>query len=459
MRRTHLPRTPSRRPDHAIVSEILSAGEGGRIERTVLPGGIRIITETVPGLQSETVGVWVGSGSRHESERAAGSTHFLEHMLFKGTTTRSPRDIARGLERTGGDSNAVTAKEYTCYYARCLVSDLDSVGALLWDMVLRSTLDIDEFERERGVIIEELAMAADDPTDQLFEDFEQLTFADQPLGRPVGATREQIRALEHAVLREHYADAYAGPGLVFAAAGGASHAEVVDQVIRHSAGAAPAPSGGTPPGTVSVATAGTRATGTSAAVFTPGTHLRRRDTEQQGLLLGTLGLREGHPDRFTHLVASNLLGGGMASRLFQRIREEHGLAYSVQTVLSQYSDAGLFGVYAGCAPEAADQVLELVGAELTALADTTPGEDEVDDVVAQLAGGTVLGLESTAVRMNRIARHELTGLPLMRADELIAAVRAVTPEDIRAHVRGLVEQEWALAGVGPRDDLALPVLR
>ncbi|GAA4512916.1 M16 family metallopeptidase [Brevibacterium yomogidense] len=435
------------------MSEILSAGEGGRIERTVLPGGIRIITETVPGLQSETVGVWVGSGSRHEAEVAAGSTHFLEHMLFKGTATRSALDIARGLERTGGDSNAVTSKEYTCYYARCLVSDLEAVGELLWDMVLRSTLDVDEFERERGVIVEELAMAADDPTDQLFEDFEQLTFESQALGRPVGATREQIRALEHGVLREHYADAYSGPGLVFAAAGGATHAEVVDQVMRHVAGSDGAGSctAGTARGTEDPAEA-------SAAVFTPGTHVRQRSTEQQGLVLGTQGLSEGHDDRFVHLVLSNLLGGGMASRLFQRIREEHGLAYSVQTVLSQYSDVGLFGVYAGCAPESADQVLDLVGEELTRIAREMPDGREVDDVVSQLAGGTVLGLESTAVRMNRIARHELTGLPLLSADTLIAEVRRVTPEDIRAHAAGLLEQDWALAAVGPRSDLRIPHL-
>ena len=434
------------------MSEILSAGEGGRIERTVLPGGIRIITETVPGLQSETVGVWVGSGSRHETDLTAGSTHFLEHMLFKGTTTRSPLDIARGLERTGGDSNAVTAKEYTSYYARCLVSDLDSVSELLWDMVLRSTLAVEEFERERGVIIEELAMAADDPTDQLFEDFEQLAFADQPLGRPVGATREQIRALPHEVLRDHYARAYAGPGLVFAAAGGATHEEVVDQVVRHSAGTA----SGADTSPEAAAGVPGEATTASAAVFTPGVHLRGRSTEQQGIVLGTRGMPDGHADRFTHLVLSNLLGGGMASRLFQRVREERGLAYTVQTVLSQYSDTGLFGVYAGSAPESAGTVLDLVGEELTLLARELPTAQEVDDVVSQLAGGTVLGLESSAVRMNRIARHELTGLPLLSPEELIEAVRAVTPDHIRAHAASLLEQEWALAGVGPREDLTLP---
>jgi predicted Zn-dependent peptidase len=196
----------------------------------------------------------------------------------------------------------------------------------------------------------------------------------------------------------------------------------------------------------------------SAAVFTPGVHLRGRSTEQQGIILGTRGLPEGHADRFTHLVMSNLLGGGMASRLFQRVREERGLAYTVQTVLSQYSDTGLFGIYAGSAPESAGTVLDLVGEELARLARELPSAQEVDDVVSQLAGGTVLGLESTAVRMNRIARHELTGLPLLSPEAIIEAVRAVTPDHIRTHAAALLGQEWALAGVGPREDLVLPAL-
>ncbi|WP_029089908.1 M16 family metallopeptidase [Brevibacterium album] len=444
------------------MSTLLSSGEGSRIERTVLPGGIRVITETVPGLQSETVGVWVGSGSRHEPAGSEGSTHFLEHMLFKGTSTRTAREIASGLERTGGDSNALTAKEHTCYYARCLVSDLDHVSELLWDMVLDSQLDAGEFERERGVIIEELAMAADDPTDQLYEDFEELVWSGQALGRPVGATKEQIRTLDHAVLLDHYSAAYAGPGLVFAAAGGASHAEVVDQVARHSAvGLDRRAAGRQGAGLRGVEPQRTAAAGPSAASrarFTPGLHVRVRETEQQGLLLGAQGLPDGHEKRFPNIVLANLLGGGMSSRLFQVIREERGLAYTVHTVLNEYSDAGTFAVYAGCAPEAADEVLALTAAELARAARETAEADEVADIVAQLAGSTVLGMESTAVRMNRIARHELTGLPLLPPEELISRVRAVTPGDVRAHAEEIFSGPWALAAVGPRADLSVPAV-
>jgi predicted Zn-dependent peptidase len=438
------------------VSTLLYAGEGSRIERSVLPGGIRVITETVPGLQSETVGVWVGSGSRHEAAGSEGSTHFLEHMLFKGTRTRSARDIARGLERTGGDSNALTAKEHTCYYARCLVADLDGVSELLWDMVLDSQLEPEEFERERGVIVEELAMAADDPTDQLYEDYEGLVFSGQPLGRPVGATREQILSLDHSVLLEHYGAAYAGPGLVFAAAGGATHEEVVEQVRRHSAAGLDGRGSGARPAGTEAAPEAADGAGAGPARFTPGLRTRVRTTEQQGLLLGAEGLPDGHEDRFVNIVLANLLGGGMSSRLFQTVREEHGLAYTVHTVLSEYSDAGTFAVYAGCAPEAADQVLELVARELRRVAEETPAADEVEDVVAQLAGSTVLGMESTAVRMNRIARHEMRGTPLLQPDELIARVRAVTPEAVREHAASVFAGPWALASVGPRGDLRVP---
>lgn len=427
-----------------MTDHLTAAGEGRSISRSVLPGGFRVITETMPGLASETIGIWVGSGSRHESELTAGSTHFLEHMLFKGTSTRSAQDIARGLERTGGDSNAVTAKEYTCYYARCLTSDLGAVSELLWDMVLDSSLDEGEFERERGVIIEELAMAADDPVDVLFEDFDALVFGDHPLGRPIGATREQIARLPHGVLREHYDSAYTGPHLVIAAAGGATHEEICDLVA-----AATAPRSGDAeavPGSVS----------TTTPRFRGGAGLRRRDTEQQNLLLGCAALPEGHPDRFAHLVLTSMLGGGMASRLFQTIREERGLAYAVHTIGSQLSDVGTFGVYAGCAPEAAQEVIDLAGMELARIAEQPPSADEVADIVSQVAGSTVLAMESSAVRMNRLARHELTGLPLLDPAVLVEEVRAVTPKAVSAHAARIFDAPWALAGVGPRTDLRLP---
>lgn len=408
-----------------------------------------IITETIPGLASETVGVWVDAGSRDETQATAGSTHFLEHMLFKGTATRSAKAIARTFDRIGGDSNAVTAKEYTCYYARCLVADLPEVTDVLWDMVLGSVLDPSEFERERGVIVDELAMAADDPQDVLFEAFDALIYAGHPLGRPIGATRDRILALEHGELLDHYRSAYVLPRLTFSAAGGASHEEVVDRVCQalRAAGCDPeAPSvtaSGAPP-LLDVS----RPVRTPAP-FTPGVQHLTRETEQQSLILGTPGIAAGSPDRFTFGVLQSLLGGGMSSRLFQTVREEHGLAYAVHCTSSQHSDTGDFGIFAACAPGSAQQVASLCVAEFERLAEHLPGDEEVADVAAQIAASTVLGMESTAVRMNRLAHSQLFGITLSEPHALVERVRAVTPGDVRDLAARLFAGPWAMASIGP----------
>lgn len=427
-------------------------GQGSEVRRTALPNGIRVVSETMPGLSSETVGVWVGSGSRSETEATAGSTHFLEHMLFKGTRRRSAKEIAQVFDRTGGDANAVTAKEYTSYYARCLVSDLAQVTDTLWDMVLGSVLDAGELERERTVIVDELAMAADDPQEVLFEAYDEVIYAGSSLGRPVGATKEQILALGRDALVDYYAQAYSGPGLVFAAAGGASHQAVVDLVQRATAGLPEFGAG--LPGEVPA-----RGGATSAQLgtgFRAGVRHIEKPTEQQGILLGVPGLREWHDDRFTLTVMSGLLGGGMSSRLFQTVREERGLAYSVHTTGSQYSDVGDFGVYAGCAPGAAQQVIDLCYAECVRLAKDGPGEAEVADTAAQISAATVLGMESTAVRMNRLARSELAGQQMLSADELVARVRDVTATDVTQLAQRLFAGPWAMCSVGPANGLTLP---
>lgn len=426
-----------------ITEQLL--GEGSSVYRSVLPSGIRVISETMPGLESETIGIWVDSGSRDEAPAAAGSTHFLEHMLFKGTPQRSARRIAEEFDRTGGESNAVTAKEYTCYFSRCLVDDVDHITALLWDMVLNSTLDAREFERERGVILEELAMSADDPAEVLYDAFDEFVYAGHPLGRPVGARKEQIRALDHQVLLDHYAHDYVGPRLVFAAAGGAEHSAVVDMVARATAGL-PAVSG-SPAGLRPVRTPPEFHGGVRAVV---------RDTEQQGIILGMPGLAEADDERFTMTVLYSLLGGGMSSRLFQEIREERGLAYSVHCIASTHADSGQFGIYAGTSPASAQQVIDLCAAELDRLAVSVPAAEEVEAIVSQVAGSTVLGLESSAARMNRLARAELYGRPLQTPAELIDRVRAVTPEQVTALARRLAAGPRALVTCGPGAGFELP---
>ncbi|WP_413334383.1 M16 family metallopeptidase [Brevibacterium sp. GP-SGM9] len=433
-------------------------------------------TEHMPGLASETIGIWVAAGSRDESAETAGSTHFLEHMLFKGTRTKDAKSIAAAFDRTGGDSNAITAKELTCYYSRCLVTDLPGITALLLDMVSNSSLDIDEFERERGVIIEELAMSSDDPGDVLFDDFDKLVFGEHPLARPVGATKDQIRVLGHHTLLEHYENTYVPPRLVIAAAGGASHAEVLSMVDDALAEAglgsrsevwSPSRLGSVEGDAALLRPSDEKVHGSHAGAhlagakreapsFTAGRSHTIKDTEQLGVLLGCEGLEEGHPDRFVYSVLLTMLGGGMSSRLFQSVREERGLAYAVNCVASQFTDFGTFGIYAGCTAENAQAVVDLALTEWERLAQTAPSRAELDEIVSQLSGSMVLGLESSAARMNRLARSEIFGLPLEDPFDLIERVRSVTAEQVSTMAGELFSRPRALSLVGPDARVDLP---
>ncbi len=411
----------------------------------------------MPGLASETIGIWVAAGSRDESIETAGSTHFLEHMLFKGTPTKDAKSIAAAFDRTGGDSNAITAKELTCYYSRCLVTDLADITALLVDMVSNSKLDAEEFERERGVIIEELAMSADDPGDVLFDDFDELIFGDHPLARPVGATKDQIRVLGHHTLLEHHSTTYVPPRLVIAAAGGATHDEVlgmVDDALAQagvgSEAGAHAWDSAAAPGTMPAC--GAR----EVPTFHSGASHTVKDTEQLGMLLGCEGLEEGHPDRFVYSVLLTMLGGGMSSRLFQSVREERGLAYAVNCMASQFTDFGTFGIYAGCTPENGQAVVDLALAEWDRLAQSPPSRSELDGIVSQLSGSMVLGLESSAARMNRLARSEIFGIALESPLDLIDRVRSVTAEQVSTMAGDLMSRPKSLSLVGPSTSVELP---
>ena len=409
----------------------------------------------MPGLASETIGIWVAAGSRDESAETAGSTHFLEHMLFKGTATKDAKTIAAAFDRTGGDSNAITAKELTCYYSRCLVTDLGDITSLLVDMVSNSNLDEDEFARERGVIIEELAMSSDDPGDVLFDDFDALIFGDHALARPVGATKDQIRILGHHTLLEHYSATYIPPRLVIAAAGGATHDEVLTMVEAALAEAGVGSASHPWEGAASATTDHGRSA-RLAPTFHSGSSHTIKDTEQLGILLGCEGLEEGHPDRFIYSVLLTMLGGGMSSRLFQSVREDRGLAYAVNCVASQFTDFGTFGIYAGCTPENGQAVVDLALTEWDRLAQTAPSQTELDEIVSQLSGSMVLGLESSAARMNRLARSEIFGIALESPLDLIERVRSVTAEQVTTMAGDLMARPKSLSLVGPKAKVALP---
>ena len=334
------------------------------VRRTVLPGGLRVVTEFLPSVRSVALGIWVGVGSRDEDEAHAGATHYLEHLLFKGTRQRTALDISAAMDAVGGELNAFTAKEYTCYYARVLDADLPLAIDVLSDMVTSSLIEPKDVDAERNVVLEEIAMNEDDPADTVHEAFTAQLFGDTPLGRPVLGTVESINGITRDQIWEHYAARYTPPHLVVAAAGNLDHDAVVARVQCRVRGR---PAGDLGRGARRAAAAQVRrrccgrGTGRPPA---PGVKLVSRPIEQANLVLGCEGLARTDERRFALGVLNAALGGGMSSRLFQEVREKRGLAYSVYSFTSQHADTGMWGIYAGCLPSKADEVLSICVAEV-----------------------------------------------------------------------------------------------
>ncbi len=414
------------------------------VRRSVLPGGLRVITESLPAVRSASFGIWAGVGSRDEDERHVGATHYLEHLLFKGTARRSALDISAAIDAVGGELNAFTAKEYTCYYARVLDADLPLAIDVLCDMMTGSLLEDSEVEAERSVILEEIAMTDDEPSDTVHEAFGWQLFGDTPLGRPILGTAESINAITRDQIAEHYAARYTPDNLVIAAAGRLDHDEVVEFTRRCfepvlTAGAVPAPA---------------RLPGPAGPGVGAGTGVRliSRPIEQANLVLGCSGLARTDDRRFALGVLNAALGGGMSSRLFQEIREKRGLAYSVYSFNSQHADIGLWGIYAGCLPAKADEVLAICSDEIAKICDSGLTDDELDRGKGQLRGSIVLGLEDPASRMTRLGKAELVYPRLEPVDEILARIEAVTPDEVRAVANLVMARPKALAVVGPFDD-------
>ncbi len=441
-----LPLVPAGESGAALHAE----QDGATIRRTVLPGGVRVLTEEMPGLRSATVGAWVGVGSRDESDGHFGSTHFLEHLLFKGTARRSAMDIAEAFDAVGGEANAATGKEHTCYYARVLDTDLPMAVDVIADMVTSARLDPDELETERGVILEELAMNDDDPSDVVHEEFARAVLAPHPLGRPIGGTPDAIRAVPREAVWEHYRWHYRPQTLVVTAAGGVDHDRLVDLVTAAllaggwdlDPAAAPRPR---------------RATAADGpewdGVGLVGTDLTvARPVEQANVVIGGPGLPATDERRFTLSVLNSVLGGGMSSRLFQEIRERRGLAYSTYSFASGHGGAGLFGLYAGCAPAKAEQVTKLLVDELERLAADGITAAELTRAIGQLAGSMVLGLEDSGSRMSRLGKAELVYGELLSIQDTLAAIRAVTLDDVRELAADLAGRPRSMVRVGPFGD-------
>ena len=419
---------------------ITSSGDA-LVRRSVLPSGVRVLSEQVPGSRSATVGYWVAVGSRDELPETFGSTHFLEHLLFKGTVARTALDIAVSFDAVGGEHNAMTAKEYTCYYAKVQDRDLPMAVDVLSDMVTSSLIDAEEFETERDVILEELAMADDDPSDVTSERFFEAVLGDHPLGRPIGGSPETIRAATRDSVMTHYRANYRARDLVITVAGAVDHDELVSGVQRALLAAG---------WDVEAEAAPVERRDSTLCVIKRGSPLVvvQRPIEQANILMGVSGIPASDDRRSIMAVLNSILGGGMSSRLFQEIREKRGLAYSVYSFSPSYSDSGLFGLYAGCSPAKAAQVAELLLGEFRRLGTGGVTDDEMRRAVGQLSGASALALEDSDTRMSRLGRSEITLGEYADLDESLRRLALVTPDEVRELAVELASRPLSIAAVG-----------
>ncbi|MCO4252802.1 M16 family metallopeptidase [Pseudarthrobacter raffinosi] len=425
---------------------LVHGSDGGSVvRRSVLPGGVRVLTEAMPGQRSATIGFWVGVGSRDEAPGQHGSTHFLEHLLFKGTKRRTALEIASAFDEVGGESNAATAKESTCYFARVLDTDLPMAIDVIADMITGAVLDPAEMEQERDVILEEIAMDSDDPTDVAHENFVAAVLGTHPLGRPIGGTPAAIRAVARESVWEHYRRYYRPDELVITAAGGLEHDVVCSLVVDalHTAGWSLEPD---------AAPVDRRSTERADITGTAGLHVVKRAVEQANIIMGCPTIVATDERRYVMSVLNAVLGGGMSSRLFQEIREKRGLVYSTYSFASSYADAGYFGMYAGCTPSKVRQVLDLLGLELDKLAEGGISDDELRKAVGQLCGGIVLALEDTGSRMSRLGRAELVSGEYQDIDETLRQIKAVTAQEVQELARELAAAPRTVTVVGPFEE-------
>ncbi len=394
-------------------------------QKTVLPGGLRIVSEYMPHVKSVSLGVWVQNGTRDERPEENGVSHFIEHMMFKGTKRRKASDIAESLEAFGGHLNAFTGKELTCYYAHFLDEHLPLAVDVLADMLSESVFDAEEMAKEKSVVIEEINSVEDTPEDLVQDYFMRDLFPEHALGYSTLGTREIVSAFERDQLFDYTRRHYPQSRLLVAAAGNIQHADLVAQVGERF-GMLPSNGGRavTPPMVKSVSGS-----------------LTEDECTQTHICLGTLALRFNDPRKFVLLVLNTLLGGGMSSRLFQTIREQHGLAYSVFSFHDFMLDTGLFGVYLGTDPERAEKATGLLRQELQRLRDEPVAANELNRTVNQLKGSLMLGLESTGSRMSRLAKMEIYLNDYVTLDEVCAGIASVTAEQIQLLAQELFAEE------------------
>ncbi|MGE5126255.1 MAG: M16 family metallopeptidase [Betaproteobacteria bacterium] len=386
------------------------------ITREILANGLTLVTETMPALRSVAIGVWVKRGSRHERPEQGGISHFIEHMVFKGTRTRSAERIAAEVDSIGGYMDAFTAKEYASFHLKVLDEHLPLAVEILGDVVLNPLFDPEEMAKEKRVIFEEINMVEDTPDDLVMELLCEAVWPDHPLGRPILGTKRTVRRFGRADLAEHFARVYQPSNLVIAAAGHLDHRRTAELVRRHFSGLQrrPLPANGRAPRAV------------TATVVRA-----KRELEQVHLCLGTRALSQTHPQRYVSFVLNTVLGGSMSSRLFQNVREKRGLVYSISSGVTSYSDAGLLSVYAGTSLDSLPQVVRLTLDELRRLCAERIPDVELRRAKDHIKGGLVLSLEGSGARMSHLARQEIYFGRQLPLDEVLEGIEEVSADDVR----------------------------
>jgi predicted Zn-dependent peptidase len=404
-------------------------------QKTILSNGLTVVSERVPELRSCSLGIWCGAGSRFETDQHAGLSHFLEHMFFKGTRSRTAYDIAVTMDSVGGQLNAFTDREHTCYYARVMDRHMPMALEILSDMVNHSLFEIEEIEREKGVVLEEIKMYEDTPDDQVFELFNRAFYQSHPLGRPIIGYSARVNSLSRQDLVSYVEQRYHPGNLMIAAAGQLDHDQLVELVEKHFREARP--NRGLPP---------------SNPAPTPTQHqsVYHKACEQTYLCLGAPGIAYVDPRRYTMLVLDSVLGGCMSSRLFQEIREKRGLVYSVSTIQTALSDCGTFGVFAGTSAEKVPEVIQVTRDIFADVGANGITDEELDRAKELLKGALALNLESTSSRMMRIARNNLYFGRFVPVEETIEKIDGVTHAEVKELAAWLLDpSRYSLAALGP----------
>jgi len=408
---------------------------------TTLDGGERIVTERVRSVRSVALGIWIGAGSRDETAERAGISHFIEHLLFKGSSRYSGVQIAQVFDGLGGELNAATAKEYTVLYARVLDAHLESALDVMSDMLLAPTFDADELNSEREVVLEEIAMYEDSFHDLAHDLIAGAVFSDHPLGRPVIGTSAAVNAIDTAMVRDYHANRYVGPNIVIAAAGNLEHEPLVHAIQQRFEAytKVPDPSAGVRPVWV----------GESS----PQTVFQAKTSEQYHVCLAGLGLQRSDRRRFAASLLDSMLGGSASSRLFQEIRERRGMAYSVYTFGSQYADTGMVGVYVGTREDNLAECMRITADQLVRMGQGEFADDELQRSKENLKGRIMLSMESTSNRASRLGKSVLTDTELLSLDRICAEIDSVEPEAVASLARQLFAPDrLSVSGVGPDED-------